>query len=303
MTSIASLFQLLDTHMTRPRPDFPQKPAFWPSEASVVVTSPDGTKKIEGCCARKAYLRYVISCAKNLPEFKAFANIVPAAPNAYSEYIFMLGKAIEKALIRQFQEMGIWVANNIKYYDAEHHISGEVDCILFDPNTEDEYISEIKTIYGYNATKEICGNKGQSGFPRISNLLQLSLYLDFLRPYYKRGKLLYVARDSGDRAEYDVTVDNQKTIYVDGAKIKNFTLHDVYARYLALQEHLQTATLPPNDFCYAYSNEVIEKKIETGELSKKKMDDWTKRKKRPGDWECGRTYCPFSTYCWPEERT
>jgi len=283
------IWEHLDQFIVRDRISLPQKNTYWPSEASIVLTDVNGRQRIEGKCLRASFLRRV-------------GTVPPSKPSPYSQYIFLMGKAIEVELARKAKEAGIWVASSVRYYDEPRNISGEIDLIIWDPTTQQEIPCEIKTFYGYQATKEICGNTKQVGFPRWSNLLQIALYLDFCREIWPYGKLLYFARDSMKRAEYKISISNHdqdeahRMIVVDDCPTQ-VCMADIYRRFATLDAYLQEKVLPPNDFFYEYSDDQMTDMVKHKLLSKTKLAAWEKKKERVGDWQC-RGYCEWSSLCW-----
>jgi len=289
----------IDEHVTRIKPVSKHSKNFYPSEASVVLTDEYGDRKVEGACLRKAFYR-----------IKAFQ---PAPPRVYSEYIFQQGRDCEKAIINWAKERGRWVDNSHKFSTSElgFPIKGELDGIFIEPHTGNLYIMEAKTFYGYYATKEIMGNYKQKGFPKMSHLLQLLLYVYLFRPNsgfnftdyeIPYGRLVYWARDNAaNRKTFKVELKQEGEIFfpvVEGEVVRTFTVNDMIARYRKLKEHLDNDEVPPRDFEHQYSPEKIRDFFEKGKVSKKAFGDWQKRKKVPGDPLCSPTYCPYFHHCY-----
>ena len=305
-------WKLLDDFVTRGRLELPQKAAFWPSMASVVLTDKLGSSWIEGKCMRASFYNYVLQINSPVaPDRELLIN-----PTAYSQWVWRMGKAAENIVIEEFKKSGMWTGNNIKYYDDLHNISGELDSTVYDPEEEVEFVAEIKSIYGYYAQKQIIGTDRNPGFPRWSNLLQLALYLDFLRALkdkYPYGKLLYIDRGDMSRKEYKVriigdqdTPEEERYVEVEGQRVINFTMKDIYDRYRVLNDYIEAGKLPPNDYVIKYTDEQIETLYEQGRLGKTKYNKWKKptKNKQPehpgGDWSCQRQWCSYSGLCWPE---
>lgn len=286
-----NLFDHTDEHLTRPKFKASRSKHFYPSEASVKVTDEFDDIITYGGCLRAAY-------------FRLNDEFTGAPYEARTEYIFAQGKLIEEYLVNIWKEMGVWVANNIKFMDEENNISGELDVILSEPPNGQLYIGEVKTFYGYHAKKELFGNFKTKGFPKMSQLLQLLIYLNFFKdkglPY---GRLIYFARDSVDRKTFKVELqENGDKTYpkVDGEIVTSFTIQDVIGRYKELQEYLLHNTIPPNDFELQYSDEKIEDFYKKGKVGKTKYTDWKNKKLKKyeyiGDWNC--RYCKFKEICW-----
>jgi hypothetical protein len=285
------LFAHLDEHITRQRFERVPSPYFYPSEASVVLTDEHGDRVVEGGCLRASYFRLS-------QEFQGTPN------DARSEWIFMMGKAVEEELVRYWKEMGVWKDNNVKFLDEQNHISGELDAILVEPGTGQMYGVEVKTFYGYHAEKEIMGNFKNDGFPKMGQLLQTLVYLNY---WEKRGlpyfRMVYFARDSVKRRTFKVELHHEGDITypkVDGVVIRSFTMNDVLARYKELKHYIETKTIPPADYELQYSDEKIEDFFKKGKVSKTDYEAFKKGKLKPheniGDWNC--SYCKFKNICW-----
>jgi hypothetical protein len=290
-----NLFQATDEYITRPRFYTERERRFYPSEASVQVTDEHGDLITHGNCLRASYLR----CSG---DFEG----VPY--DARAQYIFAQGKMIEEALIRWWKEMGIWVANNVKFLDEENNISGELDVILAEPPDGQMYIGEVKSFYGYHAEKELFGSKYKAGFPKTSQLLQLLVYLNHFEDRLPYGRMIYFARDSVKRRTFKVELEHEGSVTypkVEGKVVRQFSVEDIINRYKLLQIHLDSDTVPPKDFELVYPDSKIEDFYQKGKIGKTKYQKWEKAKttgsklKRAdqiGDWQC--SYCKFREVCW-----
>jgi len=288
-----NLIAATDAHMCRSKLSLPRPATFYPSEASVSWTDQHGIERTAGACLRQVWYRLT-------------GTGDPSKTSPYSEWIFALGKAVEQILVEQYKQMGILVGNNIKFYDAKRNISGELDVVLCDPKTNELFGVEVKSFYGYNAKKEICGNTKVTGSPKTSQLLQTLIYVDLCKDlkildYFK---LVYYSRDAADRKEFDVTVvdDNGLTRpVIDGTVDYRFTMEDVYTRYRTLKSHLENNIVPPRDYAIAFSPEKVELLNKIGEISKTAMLEYKRNpaKNPVGDWNC--RYCSYAQHCWSKE--
>ena len=269
-------------------------PHFYPSEASVQIVNEFGEKEVLGNCLRASYFRCVGEDGR--------------PHSAKSQMYFLLGKAVEKMLIDEWREMGIFVANAVRFENPEYHISGELDVVLREPGTNTLFGTEIKSIAGYRADVEIFGNKHNAGKPKMNQLLQALIYAHEFRNTLAYFKMFYQERGTGDQAEFNVysTIDersNGTIIYtpsIDGVPLNSFTINDVYDRYKLLQDHLTQGTPPDKDFQIYYTDDVIEQRFAQKRLSKSKYQEFKKKgnKARPGDWQCFPAYCSYSHICW-----
>lgn len=285
------LFGHLDEHITRKQFEKPSSNGFYPSEASVVLTDEHGDKKVEGGCLRASYFRLS-------KEFEGLPH------DARTEWIFMMGKTVEGELINYWKEMGVWKANNVKFFDAENNISGELDTILVEPGTGQMYGVEVKTFYGYHAEKELMGNYKQQGFPKMSQLLQTLVYVNHWEsrglPYFR---MAYFGRDSVKRRTFKIELHHEGAIKypkVDGVVVRSFTMNDVLARFKELKQYMDTKTIPPGDYELQYSDAKIEDYYAKGKISKSAYESWKKGKlgkhEYVGDWNCN--YCKYKNVCW-----
>lgn len=286
------LWEHTDNHLTRVR--FGSEPPsgyFYPSEASVVFTDAHGDSVTEGGCLRASY-------------FRLHGGFESLPTEARTEYIFMQGKIIEQALIEKWKEMGIWVANNIKFVDKANHVSGELDVILLDPSTSKPYIAEVKTFYGYHAEKELFGNYKEKGFPKIPQLLQTLIYLNYWQDKgITQARMVYFARDSVKRRTFLIELEKEGNIVypkVDGVVIREFAIDDIMLRYKTLKQHIENNTVPPGDYELQYSNAKIEDYFEKGKIAKTKYEEFKKGKLKNyeniGDWQC--SYCRWKNVCY-----
>lgn len=289
------LFNATDEYLVRPKFYTQRERRFYPSEASVQFRDEHGDLVTEGGCLRASY-------------FRLSGQFVGAPYDARSEYIFAQGKIIEEWLISRWKEMGIWVDNNVKFLDEVNNISGEIDAILIEPPTGQMYGLECKTIYGYFAEKEIFGDKKSRGFPKISQLLQTLIYVNYFAPRLPYFRMAYFCRDSVKRRTFKVEIEQEGNIKypkVEGQVVRQFTVNDILDRYKLLQSYIDRNTVPPNDYELYYSPEKIEDFYKKKKISKSKYEDYKANKLGPhehiGDWNC--SYCRYSTECWGNPST
>jgi CRISPR/Cas system-associated exonuclease Cas4 (RecB family) len=276
-----------ENHLERERISFPRRGNFYPSEASVVYKDQYGDETIEGGCLRKSWYRL-----KGYPGEQ---------PNARAEMIFAMGRAVESFLREQWKEMGICVASNVEFFDESmgFPIKGELDTIMAEPPDGRLYTSEIKSFYGYYATKEIMGNRTEPGAPKLSQLLQTLVYTYLFRKKFYCARLVYMARDDPDNHRtFKVEVEPEGDLWypkIDGVVNHDFAIEDMFNRYKDLAGYLEADQLPPRDYELDYSKDKIEEWFAKGKLSKAKHEEYRKGK-RVGAWQC--LYCPHLTTCY-----
>jgi hypothetical protein len=276
-----NLIECTDAHMTRSVISRPRKPSFYPSEASAVWKDGAGVTRTAGGCLRASWFRYT---------GQADPSKV-LSPDAYTQWIFALGKAVEQILVEQWKQMGIWVGNNIQFYDEARNISGEIDVLLRDPQTRELYIGEAKSFYGYQATKQVCGNKSTKAEPKTSQMMQALVYVDQFKDLVSYAKLIYYARDSAERNEFDITLvekDGAHWPCIDGMIDTRFTMENIYARFAELSDYIRAGVMPPPDYEMRWSPEKVEQRHLLGEIAKTTYEKWKKSpKSNPiGDWMC-----------------
>jgi Holliday junction resolvase-like predicted endonuclease len=289
------LVKATDSYMTSQKFSLPRQRFFYPSEASVAWTDKHGVERKAGACLRSCY-------------FRRKDGFVAGPNSAYTEWVFALGKKVEEILVEQWKRMGIWVANNVKFFDPIHGISGEMDVILQDPATNELVAVEVKSLYGYYAVRNVInGTRTVTPAPKTSQLLQTLLYVDFLKDHnISYAKLVYYARDSAARREFDISLiedgtTGEKRPCIDGVADPRFTMNDIYSRYELLQEYLDNDVVPLPDYELAWSEEKIEERKKIGDVTKSAYEKWQKGKEQIGDWNCKPQWCPFSKYCWNDK--
>lgn len=266
---------------------------FWPSEASAVTE--DGN--VIGKCMRSIYYRLTGAPVTN-------------PPTAKNQVIFLLGKEVEEAVVEIWKQSGIWNNNSVRFEDRSINLSGEFDCVLFNPVTGGKYGVEVKSFWGYFQEKTILGGyegRGSTkrwvfGKPKDENLMQAAIYADQTRGQLEGFKLFYISRDNCEMAEFNITVDDNGTIFVaDPKKNTNeaetrFTIHDVYNRYKDLANKVQNSEIPDRDFTWKPSDEMVEQLHSEGKISNTKYKDHTEGKEKYTDWHCD--YCSYRDHCW-----
>lgn len=283
-----SLNKATDEFVTRPPViSLPRPKTFYPSEASAK------TDKVYGGCNRAAFYRLQDS-----------PRISKSPERPSSMWAAELGNAVEDIQIRRWRDMGILVDKQVPFLDPVRNVSGKLDAVIRDPDNK-LVCCEIKSFWGYQATKELLGNFKQQGKPKDNHLMQIMTYLDQAKKYISYGKLCYFARDSAKKAEFNielVDIDGStraKITNVDNGYIRicnEFSLEDIYSRWQELKSYVESGVEPPRDYQIKYSDEEVSIRYTNGEISKTKYQDWQKGKASPGDWNCN--YCSFSQHCW-----
>lgn len=261
---------------------------YWASEASVKIRNEYGETEVLGKCMRAVFYR-----------LKGVEQTNPPGPKA--QMLFLLGNMIEDQLTEMWKQMGIWENNSVRWEDMDHNLSGEYDVIL--KEQERLYGVECKSFYGYHANKEILGHwsgRGSNkrfiyGKPKEPHLMQAAIYAANTRNDLEGFKLVYASRDNNVMQEFNITVNEGGTIFINSRPETRFTMNDIYERYAELQRHDETNTLPARDFVYTPSDERVQEMFERGEISNSAYKKHTDGKERYTDFHC--SYCNYKDHC------
>jgi hypothetical protein len=218
--------------------------------------------------------------------------------SARSEFIFKMGNMVESVLIEQFKQMGVWVDDDVEFYNNNYNLKGKLDAVCKSPNG-DLYGVEIKSFYGYYAQKEIIGNKKTPGRPKDNNLLQTIIYANEFKNTLDHFRMVYLERGNAARNEFIIgirPVNGVDRVIINGEIERRFTVQDIYDRYEALNGYIQRSEVPPGEFKLYYDDDEIEYYYQKNKVSKTDYQKFKRTGVRPGDWQC--SYCPFKRYCW-----
>jgi hypothetical protein len=285
------LFDILDQNITQDRIASFRHPRLYPSEASVVDI--DGTT--HGRCLRAVYYR-LTNTEKTNPE------------NARAMWIFQMGNIVEAAIIEQCKQAGIWYADHIKWFNPRYNISGELDFVIRHPQEPDMLIGcEVKSFYGYQASSQIMGTRTRPGFPKMDQLLQAFLYVDWFKEILSGFKMVYMDRGGADRRDFNIQFieadeDGTRVVYpvVDNQVFHGFTLNGIYDRFEKAWALYQAQELPDRDYRLYYSPEEMEQRIANNLVSKTDTKGFQRYpfrlKYRKADWQC--RYCNWTNLCW-----
>ena len=139
-----SLVELENNFMTKKCAFSIRRQSLYPSEASVLLDI-DGRKICRGKCMRAAYYRAL-----------GYKETDPTSEDTMAKA--KAGKWLENGIVEQAKEMGIWVANSVKFFDDKSFVSGEIDLIVKSLEDERKIGYEIKTYYWYFSKSNIEGS-------------------------------------------------------------------------------------------------------------------------------------------------
>lgn len=266
-----------------------------------------------GACMRSAFM-----------DIKSYPSSNPMG--IYMKMTTEAGRIWETWVINQYKEIGIYVDHSVKLYDPTQFISGELDILHYNPETEAYEVTEVKQYNGsnYNASASLIGSgKNMRPSPKDPNLLQVFTYLLMLRntgnTQINYVNLLYIDRSCGsfsNNFQFRVSLsdlngevyplveyfDNNGDVqsYVDF----RITEKALFEKNSMLDSFVENDMLPPRDYKLKYDDALIESMYMAKEISAFKYNKW---KADPniniiGDWQC--VYCKygpntegFST-CW-----
>lgn len=281
-------------------------PAFYPSSASCL--SAEDNRTVVGSCLRQLYYRY-----KGYPESNP--------PGLYSQWIFAAGNTWEDFLTNKLKEMGIWLANSVKFVNHDLYMSGEIDILIKGPDYNEEtgtgkWIVENKTFgsNNYSMKKGICGSRDQSPKPKDMNVLQSFIYLLTFEDQVDLVVLNYIDRACGgpeNNKEFHITLHHEDDDVFPHIETTDFygnpyryidrriSFRSIKSRFEVLIEHLKNEDLPYPDFQHTYTPEQVEENNTAGLIAKTKYEAYNRSPaKNPiGDWNCSNIYCSFSDLC------
>jgi len=287
-----------------------QRPGLYPSEASVEYVL-DGTKIVLGKCLRAAWYR-------SMEVEKEGCGSPKLAMTG------QLGKGCEQQAIDRWKKLGLYVDNNIKFFNRDLAISGELDCVIKDPEDSDRWIGiEVKSIYGYYAGRVLFGAKRPPtpGVPKDGQFLQSVFYAWQYRDKLDEYRMYYVERGSGERCEFVIGTEEQAdgthtcwweqldegnehwNHFLPDRMYQPYSIEDVINRSKLLLHNLKHKILPPKDFSSKWNEEKVEFMFAHGLLGKTKYKDWQKSptKNPVGNWNCD--WCDYKAQCEQDELT
>lgn len=267
---------LLQEEIKRPR-----EPAkYWPSQASIIL--PNG--EIMGECLRKSFY-----------EINAIPITNPTSIRIKRAMLY--GKKIEEAEIELLKERGILLGEQVLFIKEYKIITirGKIDAVVFEDGKNKGV--EYKSGGGYYFQSEIWGTTTKPGGPKVSNLLQVMLYLDGYKEHkelnFDKVALIYIERGMCDTQEFTIQLDSGFPL-VNGEIDYSLNVQDIYKRYIILDKYMRTNKLPPCDYCNYYSPEEITNMYYKNIISKKKYNLW-KKLGYGADWQC--QYCKYLNKC------
>lgn len=293
-----NLFQAIENNLTRPKPIKTDRiPTHMPSKA-MCNSKIDG--KPIGHCLRAAYLsrmQYPVS-------------------NPLGIYTIMTteaGRLWESWLTNQFKELGLYLDHSVKLYDPSAFISGEIDIVHINPETDEVELTECKQYNGsnYYAAGELKGSSKAKPKPKDQNLLQTFEYLLMCRNtdnVLKHINLVYIDRSCGNydnNVQFRIALHEEKGEVYPLVEFFNFkgeiesyvdyriTENSLLNKNAALDAYVEENKIPMRDYSHQYPIEIIQDMVLKKEISQSRLTKWQQDPiKNPiGDWNC--RFCAY----------
>ena len=261
----------------------PREPGrYWPSQASVIL----GTGQCVGQCMRRSY--YTI---------KAIPSTNPASIQQKRKMLY--GKYIEDAEINLLKDKKILLGSQVPFIIKYKNIviSGKIDAVVFDIEKGKPIGVEYKSVSGYYAHNEIWGTARTAGAPRITNMLQVILYLAGYREHeehdFNEISLIYADRGTSEIQEFEVTLDAGFPV-INGAIDYSINIQDIYFRFVQLDKYMRGDKIPPCDYVNHYTMDQVTDMFYKNKITKNKHKEF----KALGyglDFQCA--YCDWYNQC------
>ena len=261
--------------MAKPRSGDPKPASFYPSAASATV---DG--KTYGSCRREQFLDYltrVIGYDKVYDrQYEDWYSLVEEAMKVVSPnspklmWIFAGGSRHEDQLIQEFKNSNMFDSEEVNVYIPGYDVSGRIDLIAHDPDTDLKVIVEVKSVYG-PAAESVFGSDWERrnkvpGTPKENNLMQVALYQHWYankRDNFDSGELIYGERGNGDSVSFEVIVSKETTQiayrqidpYYAEWVIAPYSVQDILDTYGDQKKNLIEGRLPDRDFSLIYRDD------------------------------------------------
>lgn len=293
----------------------------YPSSASIKCITPNVGPEVYGYCHRRLWYQ---------------ANKYPINVEETAESIDRkdIGEWFSQSLVEKFKKVGLYVADEVPFFDDETGVSGRIDIIIKDPYTApkppqrpqpSQLIGiEVKSTGGYHNIKgPIISTKDTPLAPSIEHVLQVMIYLGYYAKFgLDRWILIYQDRESLRKQWHKVTLNQKGSPVITNIQQTithhHITLDGIRERFATLRKHIADKTIPDRDYELQYSNPKIIALNNAGKLNKTDSEKVNKflaklAKKgigvdhddtpilQKGDTDC--MYCPYASLCWSNDPT
>lgn len=254
--------------------------------SSMGFLSADG--KVYGGCRRQEFYR------------------MSGAPSERRQVIENARKALygtycAKAEVELAKRARVYIDDEVAVLDGQHKASGKIDLVIIDPSAStDPYIGiEIKSIYSYPAIKRhIRPARGERADIKESHMAQAAFYAWKYRGSIKRWWVRYIARDTGDTGNRELSIMPDGSLSVDGV-LSGRSIDELFAWTACVHAGLTANTLPQRDFQLLWTRERMVAEAKAGNMSKPNTEKALKGHKLfYGDFQC--RYCNYVSRCQSE---
>lgn len=272
-------------------------PELYPTEASVQWRTASGLLVTEGGCNRAIWYR-----------LKKYTEVKERDPRFF--WIWSCGRWWEERGTEVLKHKDLLLAASIKFKWTPPAagcltVSGEMDNVvkgnLKEDGEHEKIVIDFKSAGGsYYTRKTLIGNKSTKPFPKVSNLLQLMVYMA-ADPSFDYGKLVYLLRDDMSRTEFNIKMRTDPVRKITHAVVNNgnyfkYNLEELIERYRLVSAYYHNNELPPQDYSWEYSDEEAEMMFDAGLLSKTAFQKHTAKKAdKAGHMMC--RFCSFRVQC------
>lgn len=286
--SIVLLYQYLRYKrlIEKPRPSN----HFWPSEMTADISDGKIIRTI-GKCARAIYYSII--------------GIPGVPPSAMSIRKMRIGKLIEQEYISDLKNAGITVMPDVPILfntitpasGTQISIGGRIDTIIYDIDSKQYDIYELKSAYGYKFENDVM----KKGLFNEGYAMQLGLYMYGIRVFnslngsnidssaVRTGILKYISRGNCEVADnIYIDIDNLSNIVVKTKtkEVKLVNMSNILNKLSNITNCVDNNILPNRDFIPVMAKDYI--------------DDAISRHRYNGnmtapDWQC--SYCPYRNEC------
>lgn len=306
-----------------------------PSSASLLMVDDLGFRDLIGKCSREIWFGSLGIDPSNPPGPQSLRKM-SLGKNVEDEeqqsILLGIDKISNTTDIKAFTNILIVHKKSILEAD-KIAVLGEIDLLLIINGIPIPV--EIKSIYGYNAVKEIFGNTKVVGKPKKQHFLQIACYvymlskpdeielyhtdgtpatdvIELIKTPCKEGVIRYIDRSNCITTNFSIgmgkTTDaNNKVPLVDGEEYMPITMFDIYNRFRVVNEVLNRSfgftpekinsiVVPPRDSTFQYSQNRLTHYYNTSVMSKTNKALYMKNGTiRMGDYQC--SYCNYKAIC------
>ncbi len=268
-----------------------------PSSASLITIDDMGFRDLIGKCSRELWFNTLGIDPSNPPGAQSLRKM-SLGKNVEDEeqqsILLGIDQLAKTTNIKAFTNILI-VHKNTTFKEKKIAVLGEIDLLLIINGIPVPV--EIKSIYGYNAVKEIFGNTKTIGRPKKQHFLQIACYvymlsrLDEIELYHTNGQLAtdiielikspchegvirYIDRSNCATTNFSIglgkTTDlNNKVPLVNGEEFMPITMYDIYNRFIIVsdllnrsfgftEEKIHYNFIPPRDSTFQYSQKRLD---------------------------------------------